>query len=103
MTILKTAARETTQWEALIVLMYSGQLYLRPTSQRDVAAAWKRSHQWCVSLTPNNTKTIVRMTCHEFLRPIRRDLPSSSYAAPSKTPFFSTPIQTLYFYIPVSD
>ena len=44
-----------------------------------VAAAWKRSHQWCVSLTPNNTKTIGRMTCHCFLRPIRRDLTSSSY------------------------
>ena len=44
-----------------------------------VAAAWKRSHQWCISLTPNNTKTIGRMTCHCFLRPIRRDLTSSSY------------------------
>ena len=44
-----------------------------------VAAAWKRSHQWCVSLTPNNTKTIGRMTCHCFLLPIRRDLTSSSY------------------------
>ena len=43
-----------------------------------VAAAWKRSHQWCVSLTPNNTKTIGRMTCHCFLLPIRRDLTSSS-------------------------
>ena len=46
-----------------------------------VAAAGKRSHQWRVSLTPNNTKTIGRMTCHFFLRPIRRDLPSSSYTA----------------------
>ena len=36
-----------------------------------VAAARKRSHQWRVSLTPNNTKTIGRMTCHCFLRPIR--------------------------------
>ena len=44
-----------------------------------VAAARKRSHQWCVSLTPSNTKTIGRMTCHCFLRPISRDLPSSSY------------------------
>ena len=44
-----------------------------------IAATWKRSHQWCVSLTPNNTKTIGRMTCHCFLRPIRRDLTSSSY------------------------
>ena len=34
---------------------------------------------WCVSLTPNNTKTIERMTCHCFLRPIRRDLTNSSY------------------------
>ena len=39
-----------------------------------VAAAWKRSHQWCVFLTPNNTKTMGRMTCHCFQRPIRRDL-----------------------------
>ena len=31
-----------------------------------VAAARKRSHQWCVSLTPNNTKTMGRMTCHCF-------------------------------------
>ena len=42
-----------------------------------VAAARKRSHQWCVSLTPNNTKTIGRMTCNCFLRSIRRDLTSS--------------------------
>ena len=35
--------------------------------------------QWCVSLTPNNTKTIEGMTCHCFLRPIRRDLTNSSY------------------------
>ena len=44
-----------------------------------LAAAGKRSHQWCVSLTPNNTKTIGRMTCHHYLRPIRRDLENSSY------------------------
>ena len=44
-----------------------------------VAADQKRSHQWRVSLTPNNTKTIGRMTCHCFLRTIRRDLLSSSY------------------------
>ena len=49
------------------------------------AAARKRSHQWCVSLTPNNTKTMGRMTCHCFQRPIRRDLTSSSYT----TAFFS--------------
>ena len=41
--------------------------------------AWKRSHQWGVSLTPNSTKTIGRMTCYCFLRSIRRDLKSSSY------------------------
>ena len=35
--------------------------------------------QWCFSLTPNNTKTIERMTCHCFLRPIRRDLTNSFY------------------------
>ena len=28
------------------------------------AAARKRSHQCCVSQTPDNTKTIGRMTCH---------------------------------------
>ena len=44
-----------------------------------VAAARKKSHQWRVSLTPNNTKTIGRMTCYCFLRPIRRDLTNSSY------------------------
>ena len=35
--------------------------------QVHVAAARKRSHQWCVSLTPKNTKTSGRMTCHCFL------------------------------------
>ena len=44
------------------------------------AAARKRSHQWCVSPTLSNTKTIGRMTCHSFLRPIRRDLPKYSFA-----------------------
>ena len=44
-----------------------------------VAAARKRSHQWCLTLTPNNTETIERMIFHCFLRPIRRDLTSSSY------------------------
>ena len=44
-----------------------------------VAAARKRSHQWCLTLTPNNTETLERMTGHCFLRLIRRDLISSSY------------------------
>ena len=44
-----------------------------------VAAAWKRDHQWCVSLTPNNTRTIGRMICHCFLRPIRGDVSRSPY------------------------
>ena len=62
-----------------------------------VTLKWKRPHfqltcpvqkrlclssllgQWCVSLIPNNTKTIERMTCHCFVRPIRRDLKNSSY------------------------
>ena len=48
-------------------------------SEGHEAAARKRSHQWCLTLTPNNTETIERMTCHCFLRPIRRDLTSSSY------------------------
>ena len=44
-----------------------------------VAAARKRSYQWCPTLSSNNTETIERMTCYCFLRPIRRDLTSSSY------------------------
>ena len=48
-------------------------------SEGHVAAARKRSHQWCLTLTPSNTETIERMTCHCFLRPIRSDLTSSSY------------------------
>ena len=51
--------------------------------QVHVAAPQKRSHQWCVSLTPKNTKTSGRMTCHCFLQHARkgRELPSSSYTA----------------------
>ena len=37
------------------------------------------SEEKCLTLTPNNTETIERMTCHCFLRLIRRDLTSSSY------------------------
>ena len=44
-----------------------------------VAAARKRRHRWWVSLAPNNTKTIKRMTCHCFLQPIRTDHTSSSH------------------------
>ena len=47
--------------------------------QCHAAAAGKRGHQWCLSLTPNNTETMKRMACHCFLRPIRRHLKSSSY------------------------
>ena len=43
-------------------------------------AATRKSHRWCLTLTPNNTKTIERMTCHCFLLPIRRDLTRSFYA-----------------------
>ena len=49
-----------------------------------VTAVWKRSHQWGVSLTPDNIKTIGRMTCHCFLRPIKRDLPRS-YTSQDRT------------------
>ena len=49
-----------------------------------VAAARKRSHQWCLTLTLNNTETIERMTCHCFLRPIGTDLTSSSYTTDQK-------------------
>ena len=44
-----------------------------------VAAARKRSHQWCLTLTSNNTETTKKMTRPCFLWPIRRDLPSSYY------------------------
>ena len=55
-----------------------------------VAVARKRSHQWCLTLTPNNTRTIARMTCHCFLRPIRRDLTSSSYTTDiTNSPFLT--------------
>ena len=45
-----------------------------------IAAAQKpvKSPQWCIALSPNDTKT-GRMTCQCFLRPIRRDLTSCSY------------------------
>ena len=49
-----------------------------------LAAARKRSHQWCLALTPNITETIERMTCHCFLQPIRRDLASSYYTTAKK-------------------
>ena len=50
-----------------------------PPERGHVATAQKITHQWCLTLTPNNTGTIERMTCHCFLQPIRRDLTSSSY------------------------
>ena len=56
--------------------LYFGFRYIK-ILEGHVAAARKRSHQWCV--TPNNAKTMGRMTCHCFQRPIRRDLTSSSY------------------------
>ena len=55
-------------------------LALAPVLGGHLAAARKRSHQWCLTLTPNNTETVERMTCHCFLRPSRRHLTSSSYA-----------------------
>ena len=44
-----------------------------------VAAARKRSHQWCVFLTPKNSKAIRRMTGHCFLRTIKRGLTSYEF------------------------
>ena len=44
--------------------------------------------QWCLTLTPNNTETIERMTCHCFLRPIGRDLTSR---APTQLFLFTQP------------
>ena len=49
-----------------------------PNREGHVAAARKRSHQWCLTLTPKNTETI-EMQFYCFLRPIRRDRTSSSY------------------------
>ena len=54
-----------------------------PPPPLDVAVARKWSHQWCVSLTPNNNNTVERMTYHCFLQPIKRDLTSSSYTTPT--------------------
>ena len=62
-----------------ILLAQSEQACSGDGARRDVAASRKRSHEWCVSMTLNNTKTIGRMTCHCFLLPIRRDLTSSFY------------------------
>ena len=42
-------------------------LALAPVLGGHLAAARKRSHQWCLTLTPNNTETVERMTCHCFI------------------------------------
>ena len=52
-----------------------------PSYLSNVAAARKRSHQWCLTLTPNSTETIERIIYHRFLRPIRRP-----YKQPLRTP-----------------
>ena len=36
-----------------------------------VAASRKRCHQWCLTLTPNNTETIERMTCDQSVETLR--------------------------------
>ena len=64
---------EMSRWQLEITLL-----------RGHVAAARKRGHQWYISLTPNNTKTMGRMTCHCFQWPIRRDLTSSSYTTALK-------------------
>ena len=65
----------------LAIMAYTGRLHPKGFPfLGHVAAAWKRSQQHCLTLTPNkNWNNIERMTCHCFLRTIRRDLPSSSY------------------------
>ena len=65
----------------LPIMAYTGRLHPKGFPfLGHVAAAWKRSQQHCLTLTPNkNWNNIERMTCHCFLRTIRRDLPSSSY------------------------
>ena len=73
------------QFICLITFMWILLTLLQGSKKGHIAATWKRSHQWCVSLTPNNTKTIGRMTCHCFLRPIRRNLPGSSYTTVKKS------------------
>ena len=73
------------QFICLITFMWILLTLLRGSKKGLVSATWKRSHQWCVSLTPNNTKTIGRMTCHCFLQPIRRDLPERFYNTVKKS------------------
>ena len=59
-------------------ILFRSLLLINAQKKVHVAAARRRSHQCCVSLTRNNTKTIIRRkTCHCFLRSIRRNLTSS--------------------------
>ena len=55
-----------------------GEIYI--TQLGSCSSCSEGKSQWCLTLTPNNTETIETMTCHCFLRPIRRDLTSSSYS-----------------------
>ena len=59
-----------------------------------VAAARKRSHQWWVSLTPNNSKTIGRIAYQCFLRPIRR---GETWATPTVLALSRVPYENARF------
>ena len=50
--------------------------FAKASAWSHIAAARRRGRQWSVSLTPNNSATIERMTYHCFLRPIRSHLSS---------------------------
>ena len=59
---------------SFLVLAVKDWGFAKASARSHIAAARKRGRQWSVSLTPNNSTTIERMTCDGFLRPIRSDL-----------------------------
>ena len=59
---------------SFLVLAVKDWCFAKASAWSNIAAARKRGRQWSVSLAPNNSTTIERMTCHCFLRPIRSDL-----------------------------
>ena len=61
---------------SFLVLTVKDWGFAKASAWSHIAAARKRGRQWSVSLTPNNSATIERMTCHCFLRPIRSHLSS---------------------------
>ena len=68
--------------------LYYGQLvcfqkcqksYIPYLCYMDTSLYYGQVRVWCAALTPNNTKTMGRMTCYCFQWPIRRDLRISCY------------------------